>query len=227
MRWNGSAWDYLSASISGSGTIDDPYQAKAAATSSLGIFGVSNLVPLPSKLLSFTGVLTQGKANLNWSITEQQNVAAYIIEESFDGRRFNQIGRVEKSTNNAVNQYAFMGTNVITGQAYYRIKILERDGAFLYSNIVVLKNNAINKLTITNPLISTNQVNLLVNDLPAGVYQIAILNTEGQMIQKTEVNHRGGAFIENVNFNKLMNSGSYFVNMNGNGFAQTAQMIIK
>ena len=227
MRWTGSTWEYLSASISGSGTIDDPYQAKATATSSLGIFGVSNLVPLPSKLLSFSGVLSQGKANLNWSITEQQNVAAYIVEESFDGMRFNQIGRIEKSTNNAVNQYAFMGTNVITGQAYYRIKILERDGAFLYSNIVVLKNNVKNKLTITNALVSNNQVNLLVNDLSAGVYQIAILNTAGQLIQKTEFNHFGGAFNENLTLNKLMNSGVYFVSMSGYGSVQTAQIIIK
>ena len=227
MRWNGSAWEYLSASVSGSGTIDDPYQAKAAATSSLGIFGVSNLVPLPSKLLSFTGVLSQGKANLKWSITEQQNVAAYIIEESFDGMRFNQVGRVEKSTDNVVNQYAFIGANVISGQAYYRIKIMERDGAFQYSNIVVLKNNTKNKLTVANALINTNQVNLLVNDLTAGAYQITILNTAGQLIQKTEINHNGGAFNENVTFNKLMNGGVYFVSMNGNGFAQTAQIIIK
>ena len=227
MRWNGSAWEYLSASISGSGTIDDPYQAKAAATKSLGIFGVSNLVPLPSKLLSFTGVLTQGKANLNWSITEQQNVAAYVIEESYDGMRFNQIGRVEKSADNAVNQYAFIGTNVILGQAYYRIKIIEKDGAFQYSSIVVLKNNIKNNLTVANALISTNQVNLLVSDLSAGLYQINIINPAGQLIQKTQINHKGGSFNEILTLNKLMNGGIYFVNMSGNGFAQTARMVIK
>ena len=227
MRWNGTAWEYLSASISGSGTIDDPYQAKAAATSSLGIFGVSNLVPLPVKLLSFKGTLSQGKANLNWTITEQQNVTAFLIEESFDGMRFNQIGRVEKTTDNVVNQYAFTGANVISGQAYYRIKIMERDGAFLYSNIVVLKNNSKNKLTVANTIINTNQVNLLVNELPAGIYQIAFLNPAGQLIQKTEINHKGGAFNENINFNKLISGGVYFVNMNGNGFAQTAQILIK
>jgi len=227
MRWNGSAWEYLAASVSGSGTIDDPYQAKAAATSSLGIFGISNLAPVPVRLLTFTGALVQGKASLNWIMTDQQNVSKYIVEESTDGIRFNQIGSVNKAVDNAVNNYSYNGSTKISGVAYYRIKILNADAAFQYSNIVVLKNNFKTTLTIANTLITNNQLHLMVNELPQGNYQVAIINAAGQVFQKGSINHKGGNLDKNITCNNVLLGGVYFVRMSGNGFTQTAQFMVK
>jgi hypothetical protein len=227
MRWNGSAWDYLSASISGSGTIDDPYQAKAAATTSLGIFGISNLAPVPVRLLTFTGALVQGKASLNWIMTDQQNVSKYIVEESTDGVRFNQIGSVNKAVDNAVNNYSFNGSTKIAGVAYYRIKIQNADAAFQYSNIVALKNNFKSTFTIANTLVTNNQLHLMVNELPKGSYQVAIINAAGQVFQKEVVNHNGGNLDKNFSCNSGLIGGNYFVRMSGNGFTQTAQFLVK
>ncbi len=226
MRWTGSAWEYLPASISGTGTIDDPYQAKAVTTN-VGIFGVTTFTPVPMKLLSFNGAVRNGRANLSWATANQQNASHFVVEESKDGVRYNAIGSVNATENSAVNNYSFVNTSVLVGQSYFRIKMMDKDGQYQYSNVIVLKNNTKNNLTVASALVADRNVNLLMNDLSAGTYQVVFVNAAGQIVQKNTVGHAGGYFNNNIVLNGTLNSGVYFVRMTGNGIQQQTEILVK
>ena len=226
MGWSGSAWVYYPVNMSGSGTIDDPYQARAYGITSLSVFGITSFAPVPLRLLSFTGSLKNEKLNLNWSVTAQENVNVFSIEESKDGIKFNTIGSLN-AVNNFVNQYSFNGTTNLVGQAYYRLKMIDNDGRFQYSNVVFLKNSIKSTSIVSNTIVQDRNVTLQIADLPIGNYQFELLNANGQIMQKASIAHAGIDLRKTIALKNNVSTGSYFIKLIGNGFNETAQIIIQ
>ncbi|WP_031529664.1 choice-of-anchor Q domain-containing protein [Dyadobacter crusticola] len=105
-----------------------------------GFFIGSVSSPLPVKLVSFTGKFRDNKtAALEWRVAEQQNIVAYIVEYSSDGKRFAQIASV-KANDLTQTIYQYEDAQLHTGKAaYYRLKILEADGSFAFSKVIAVK----------------------------------------------------------------------------------------
>jgi hypothetical protein len=91
--------------------------------------------PLPVELISFTG-WNQGTANkLQWVTATEQNTALYVIEKSISKGIWTSIG--EKTAAGNSNQrltYDFTDNNPVVGDNYYRLKMIDIDGSFSYSN---------------------------------------------------------------------------------------------
>jgi hypothetical protein len=100
-------------------------------------------IPLavPVTLASFTGKLEKGKSLLSWLTATEKNNSHFIIERSHDGQLFTEAGRVPGSGNSqVVRNYSFTDTRPGTGDIYYRLRQVDYDGKFSYSNIVLLSN---------------------------------------------------------------------------------------
>ena len=91
---------------------------------------------LPLKLLSFTGKLRDDQVDLNWETTNEKNVLGFDIER-MTGNAWDKIGFVASSSTNVLsNHYACNDNFPMKGINYYRLKILDIDGKFVYSNII-------------------------------------------------------------------------------------------
>jgi sugar lactone lactonase YvrE len=91
--------------------------------------------PLPVELVSFTATVVTGKVSLNWATATEVNNAGFAVEKKA-GTIWNKIGYVEGNGNsNAPKQYSFTD-NTSAGKYQYRLKQIDRDGRFEYSNIV-------------------------------------------------------------------------------------------
>ncbi len=106
---------------------------------------------VPLKLLSFT-VYKQNKiVQLQWRTANEINSSHFEIERSTDARSFTVIGNVTaggRSANNYVSedQTAFAGIN------YYRLKMIDKDGRFVYSETVKINfTQSINVIVQPNP----------------------------------------------------------------------------
>lgn len=102
-----------------------------------GFFVKTNSTPLPVKLVSFEGKLIENRSvQLSWNVTEQAQIASYVVEYSATARDFQEIGSVtatsEQQTSYQYNDLRSPTNNI----AYYRLKILENDGSFAYSRII-------------------------------------------------------------------------------------------
>ena len=102
---------------------------------------------LPIELLSFTVEMEGSKALIEWSTASELNNDVFIIERSHDGYYFDEIATVNGAGNsNQVIDYYTYDYEPLEGISYYRLKQVDFDGQFSYSDIVALENfNTANK----------------------------------------------------------------------------------
>ncbi|SDG57488.1 Por secretion system C-terminal sorting domain-containing protein [Dyadobacter soli] len=93
--------------------------------------------PLPVKLVSFVGMANDDQSvQLDWRVTEQQNIETYKIQYSTNGRDFQPAGSVP-ATDMLQSNYTFRHTpSPGAAVLYYRLLIEERDGARSFSRMV-------------------------------------------------------------------------------------------
>lgn len=97
---------------------------------------------LKTELLSFNGKLMNEKSSLSWSTSMEETFLEFIIERSYNGSNFSEIGSVDGYNNNAtINQYSFVDPVLFTDKAWYRIVIVTPEGKKKYSSIIQLKKN--------------------------------------------------------------------------------------
>jgi hypothetical protein len=110
-------------------------QSATAAT-----YTVSWLIPLPLKLISFTGVVIDCNVTLNWITAEEISFSHFDIEESSNGTVFTRVGVVKATGGAGQIKYSF-NAGAIRGTHYYRLRMVDKDGKSAYSNIVLLRAN--------------------------------------------------------------------------------------
>jgi Secretion system C-terminal sorting domain/Receptor L domain len=88
-------------------------------------------------LLQPNAKLLNNQTQITWSIAAQLNNAKYIIEHSKDGRTFSSIGEIAgDGTINETKHYEYIHLSPSIGINYYRIKQVDYDGQYSYSDIV-------------------------------------------------------------------------------------------
>lgn len=98
--------------------------------------------PLPVELVSFDTNISGNTVNLNWATaTEVDNYGFEIERKSFNQTNWEKIGFVNGSGNsNTEHKYSFIDENPIGGfKLQYRLKQIDNDGSFDYSNVVEIE----------------------------------------------------------------------------------------
>jgi len=94
-----------------------------------------NVSPLPVELVSFSAAVKNSKVELHWATATEVNNAGFAVEKNTNNV-WNKIGYVEgNGTSNAPKNYSFT-ENTSAGKYQYRLKQIDRDGRFEYSNVV-------------------------------------------------------------------------------------------
>lgn len=164
--------------------------------------------------VTFTNVKAYTKNNdvvIEWTVENESNMRSYTVETSSDGKSFTQLGSVP-ATNLSSNMYDWLHLNPSAGYHYYRILSTELDGKMAYSKVVrVLVGNNISNAKITiypNP-IKDGVINLQFENQTAGIYQLRLLNTVGQVILNKTISHAGGNSSELLQLNSTITKGIY------------------
>ena len=136
---------------------------------------------LPLKLVSFSAQKTgSDQITLNWSSENETNTSHFIIEKSADGVSFTHAGNVAANGTGG-HQYQFT-TPMIAGIPvyFYRLKMVDQDGRFQYSNIVRIHNDntAITFTVYPNPAGKFITITSPFNK------QAVITNASGMIIKK-------------------------------------------
>lgn len=130
--------------------------------------------PLPVTLLSFTGKYQNGAAVLQWSTASERNNMGFEIEKSADGVNFHKIGFIEGNRNSQVKrEYTFTDLD-FQYDTYYRLKQLDIDGKFEYSDLVLVRRQNLGGLSFR---LSPNPVDdrvELVSDCCDHVQQLTV-----------------------------------------------------
>ncbi|MBL7740236.1 MAG: T9SS type A sorting domain-containing protein [Chitinophagaceae bacterium] len=115
---------------------------------------------LPVKLLSFTGNYRNQATYLNWATENELNFAHFEVERSSSGTGFATIGqRASTSVNSSRQSYQYADdlSSIAGNVFYYRLKMVDNDGQFKYSNVIMVRKDskAINGIAINpNPVVN-------------------------------------------------------------------------
>ena len=172
--------------------------------------------PLPLNLLSFGGYLKQQDAVLNWETTNEVNTGYFEIERSFNGTNFYKAGQINATANFGKSKYGFTDAGLMQdpgykGIVYYRLKMIDRDGAFTYSKVIRL-NNAISGLLTVSPN-PVKEILYIGGFKDTRLYNISITDMSGKILQTGKV-----SFLNNQIDVHSLSSGMYIISLqNSNG----------
>lgn len=138
----------------------------------------------PLQLLQFTvAANTNGKANIAWQTANEVNTAYFDIEQSANGQAFQTIGRISAATAAAsTHHYSYTTEKVLTeGVHYFRLKMVDADGATTYSQAKKLVvSAAITLHTYPNP--ATHQVIVQHPTIVQAGARLQVINQQGQIV---------------------------------------------
>ncbi|GAB3354916.1 hypothetical protein GCM10027566_16710 [Arachidicoccus ginsenosidivorans] len=90
---------------------------------------------LPVKLLVFKGVLGNNRAGFEWRTATEDNFNYFELQKSTDGKTFSTVATVNAKGNNS---HYVASVIQVESAAYYRLKMVDRDGRYKFSKIVYL-----------------------------------------------------------------------------------------
>lgn len=149
--------------------------------------------PLPVQLTQFIGA-AQGSVNrLNWTTASEVDNAAFEIERSHDGVNFSTCGSVQGAGNSSVVlQYSFVDASPFYETTFYRLKQIDFDGDYEYSDIISVNNGnyivtSVDVYTIEGRHISSftdSRDNTELKNLSRGVYVLHYHTDKGIVVKK-------------------------------------------
>ena len=148
---------------------------------------------LPVSLIDFQVRLKEkNKVQIQWNTKSEVNLKSYVIERSLDGKFFSKIG--EMIATNEGNYDFVDATLPSVNSLYYRLKILDNDGTYDYSQTkrIELKQNAAFRLS-PNP--AKGDVRLLLDDPLTTPAVLTIVNQTGQQLLRRKLYPEEGVII--------------------------------
>lgn len=202
----------------------DPRSTQATGTTKLtGAWTVADqLNVLPVTLTKFTGKQEDDQVKLEWTTESELNSDYFEIQRmNILSEGFATVGSIRAAgTTKVAQHYTFNDTDAIAGTNYYRLKLIDFDGTFDYSDVIAVKYNAeISMSVFPNP--SSGSFTIRVPEKQSGTLTIKDLN------QRTVYQKR----ISNESFlefsNPVLPPGIYIAWFQGSGKVISKRFVVR
>lgn len=146
------------------------------------------LGPLPVELLSFTGHYEGTGHLLKWATSAEINSSHFVIEHSVDALTFLELGMRDAAGESSTKmEYNFTNAKPTKGNNFYRLKMVDKDGKYKYSNVVLLKSIGNNAGIVLYPNPSASIINIDVNgELDNSMVAMQIIDMTGKTVWKND-----------------------------------------
>lgn len=172
-------------------------------------------VPLPLRLLHFSGVLNNNITHLKWEAEQETNFSHFNIQRSTDGTSFTTIGNVAGAGNSNRNTYAFSDNglhNLSLQKIFYRLQLMDKDGRFTYSKILQFDMKQKGGMITLFPNPAVQSVNLSFDQLVAGKTLVTVIDMRGLTVRSLTENIAAGRISLNMDVSTLP-AGTYLVSV--------------
>ncbi|MCX7954660.1 MAG: hypothetical protein N3A01_05670, partial [Bacteroidales bacterium] len=192
--------------------------------------------PLPIELAEFKAYPYGKFVKTEWVTYSEYNNDYFVVEKSTDLQTFIEVGKVKGAGfSSVINKYELIDNYPIPGVSYYRLKQVDFDGKYTYSDTVaVLFEQSVN--AITNPLLeiypnplTSNPLYVKLNSFPpTQEVLIVVANALGEiMYSKVVITDIDGNLIEATDPYDLLSPGIYYVIASTKNFTLNKKLIIR
>jgi hypothetical protein len=209
--------------------VDEWTPTGAGYTLTFGGTAVLSCLLLPIQLTDFKAVhnLSTQAVDLEWTTTSELNNDYFIVEHSVDGNEFSELEKIEGSgTTQEVHYYQTVHRHPVAGNInYYRLKQVDYDGEYAYSDIqaVMIPDVAARFYLIPNP---ANDITTFTysTSFPQEDVRIYIHNSVGQLIASNRHTAQKG-FNQYPYDLRALEQGIYFITLETGGQKFNATLI--
>ncbi|RYZ30660.1 MAG: T9SS type A sorting domain-containing protein [Chitinophagaceae bacterium] len=168
--------------------------------------------PLPIHLKSFQGLVNDDKAQLQWTVADNEAGDLFEIQKSSDAKEFKTIALVGTTQKTGEEIYTY--NDDLQTSAYYRLKLVNKGSAAIYSDVLFMKNQGtgvktlsllqnpvknVLKFTFTSDINSQTEI-AVYNMLGVKVFQSSFAASKGaNTVAKTlDGQIKGGTYVLEV-----------------------------
>ena len=199
-----------------------------------GTFSISVVgMPLPVTLLSFTGTRHAEKNILTWSTATEINNQGFELQYAPDGKDFQKLAFINSKALNGnsstILSYEFTDARPLSGNSFYRLRQIDKDGRESFSNIISLKGEKVDRITLGNfyPNPAKNKLHISIAIPVSNKINLRITDVAGKMVQQQSFVLTSGNNNLNVDVSALR-AGSYFIKATGNnGYKSAVSKFVK
>lgn len=185
---------------------------------------------LPVRLAQFSGALRNGASELSWVTTSEENISGFDIEYSTNGASFSRIGTVNSRGNSTSPvTYQFRHALLQAGNNYYRLKMIDRNGQFAYSAVVMLDVPvaAVSGVRVTPNPFAGNLEFRLYSETTQNII-VRLVNQQGKIAVQEKYSAQKGSQVFNLNNLGKLPVGLYMAEVvNGNGERLLTTRVVK
>lgn len=139
---------------------------------------ISNTAVLPVSIKDLKLTTKNNISSISWASETEVNFSKYVVLFSTNGTDFKEVGTVVAKGNNS--NYSFNYAHI--GDGYFKLKMVDLDGSFVFSKILHAKTKAILIQVGPNPVVDK----LYVTNMPEGI-NTAVLYTISGATVKTQL----------------------------------------
>jgi hypothetical protein len=185
--------------------------AQINLTIDAGLIGPDNST-LPADGLKLSAKYSNSIVSLNWETLSEFNTSRFEIERSSNnGINFSKIAVTRAAGNaQAISNYSLIDVDAVnqpSGILLYRVKLIDEDGSFKYSNVVVIRISTTGIKVWPNPFVEKVQVS--VNSASAGTVQMRITDVTGKTVYNKATTVNKGVNQFNITQLGSLPSGNY------------------
>ena len=175
-----------------------------------GFTELADLVPPPLTLIGFGGQNKETVNSLFWTIADHQNFSYFDLQRSTNGQDFRDISQIQVDGN---SDYSY-DDNITADTAtvyYYRLKLVDMDGNFKYSDVIKITVQLKEDFIFANPNPFKDQlvINIHSQIQDNAVFVLTDLNGR-QLLRKNESLTRGPNVVQ-INETGRLPDGTYIL----------------
>jgi hypothetical protein len=185
--------------------------------------------PLPVELSEYSATTNGEQVELSWTTATETNNKGFEIQRSTNGNTFKDIAFIQgNGTTTQKHLYSFSDNEVSIGNYSYRLKQIDFDGSYKYSNEIEVNVNSPLEFSLEqnypNPFNPITGIRYIVKD--RGLVSLKVYDILGTEIVSlvNEVKEPG---VYSVSFNGLnYPSGVYLYKINVNNYVSVKKMLL-
>jgi hypothetical protein len=184
---------------------------------------------IPVELVSFTANSVRDEVALNWRTATETNNQGFHIERMAVGGSFEEVGYVAGfGTTTEPKAYSFIDSKLETGRYTYRLKQIDFDGSYEYSNEINVEVELPLEYALEqnypNPFNPSTKISYSIPE--DGFVKLVVYNLLGEEVA-TVVNSFQKADRYEVNFNASgMSSGIYVYKIESSNFSASRKLVL-
>jgi len=179
-------------------------------------------ITLPLKLSSFGARVNNCAVNLNWVSESETDFKNYEVESSATGDNFKTVATITPSqaSTGSSQKYSYVDKNPTQGKVYYRLKMIDIDGSFSYSNTIALRLDCNKNLVLVYPNPVSDVLNVNVTNSNENSTNANLYDSDGRLVLAKKL--LSGTNLIDM---KKFPSGLYLLELNSNGEKQHFKII--